>query len=333
MIKKLGVGSYGCVVIPNIACKNDEISETKVSKIFFSEQDGVKEKEIFEFVNTHIDPNNKFTIKMYNSCKACVPSQICNGLNHSKRYYIITMDYGGKSLSSFMSSKRSQFKFEDLMFHAIPLFDGLDNLINKKTVHSDIKYDNLLYDDKQKKINLIDFGSALYYKSFKNKFFTQKGIETLKDVWFFQGSLQLPLWFPPEIAYKIAQNDNLDINALLNMFNNQYKIAYSGFSLFDFIVQERKQRHSYIMQVFNNFKIHNSLEQVFQKYDIFSLGIELIQLYHQALTNNNVRNIGWTKKNLLPILRGCCDFNINARLTPQQAKMYLLNVFQKHKDS
>lgn len=90
-----------------------------------------------------------------------------------------------------------------------------------------------------------------------------------------------------------------------------------------------KRRHfAYITQTYNNFRLQGSISEVFQKYDIFGLGIELFNLYKEALENGNVRYKEWCEKNLLPILRGCCDFNIKSRFTPRQAKLRLQNVFK-----
>lgn len=223
-------GSYGCVIKPGYICsKNHKNNMTNtISKLFPKEKEWLKEIKLQEIVQTEIDPDSNFTIKMIDNCELN-PSIIketekidrCYLVNHIQKHniYQIIYENGGIDLYTIIIKRSnpeltSKFNLIKALHSFIPIFEGLKTMANKKFVHHDIKIDNILYDINKNKAILIDFGFLVNISKTYNS-----------NAFLYNDSHNLTFkYFPPDynIMY-FAYNNNMtsiDKNNLNDFFNN-----------------------------------------------------------------------------------------------------------------
>jgi len=174
-------GSYGCVIKPGYICKKEENIKKKkkskiiantVSKLFPKKKEWLREINLHEIVQKEIDPDNKFTIKLIDSCEI-VPSILkstqkiekCKLVNQYQKenIYQIIYENGGIDLYNIIIKRTypdisERFNIINALHSFISIFEGLKILAIKNYIHHDIKLDNILYDINKNKFILIDFG-------------------------------------------------------------------------------------------------------------------------------------------------------------------------------
>ena len=166
-IKYINNGTYGCVMKPAIPCKNKDGKDysNTVSKIFRSQTSADGELTIQNNIITNVDPYNRFTVSMYDSCKKKVgdfPMQEvkkCNNfydLKSKDDVLQIIYEYGGLDLQEAIR----YHTFEELFISFKRAFNGLLILNTQKYVHNDIKPPNIVYNADIQKLSIIDFGLA-----------------------------------------------------------------------------------------------------------------------------------------------------------------------------
>lgn len=190
--KFLAKGTYGCIVKPGIVCHNYKLRDTKfknmetISKLFTNEEEWNNEIKIQKVIETEIDKQGDFTIKMLDFCKK--PSSIvkeikdfykCDSFNPTSNNKIlqIVYPYAGIDLDNLVNKfNNPQISFKFNIRKALPymlnLFEGIEKMVFADYVHYDIKINNILYDPTNNKFYLIDFGFCVKkkdtydYKSF-----------------------------------------------------------------------------------------------------------------------------------------------------------------------
>ena len=82
------------------------------------------------------------------------------------RYKVLVQTLLGNSIEKEFQLRKHKFELKDICMIAIQLIDRLEYVHSKYIIHRDIKPDNILFDEKTKKIiYLIDFGLAKKYRS------------------------------------------------------------------------------------------------------------------------------------------------------------------------
>lgn len=173
--KVIGEGSYGCVMKPSLPCKNKTISyKNKISKWMLSEA-AVKEIQEYALVE-QADKNAEFSTGQPIICsikeskstfKAISKCKLINKKFKNKTMKEIAAESslliigdGGLDLEKWIKSKKKWDKkaIETFWREAIRLFRGLQVFQQYDLVHHDIKPQNIVYKEQDKRLNYIDFG-------------------------------------------------------------------------------------------------------------------------------------------------------------------------------
>jgi serine/threonine protein kinase len=173
--KVIGEGSYGCVHSPSLLCKGKPKLKYhhKVSKTI-SRYDAAKEMREYKGIST-ADKDNEFYLGKPIQCdiqdiamnkdaiQKCKIGQ--NVLNNLSNYKLIVMNDGGENLETYSKkvrmwpiSNESTRKCELFLLEAIRLFRGLIVFKENDLIHHDLKPQNIVYNEKENRLNYIDFG-------------------------------------------------------------------------------------------------------------------------------------------------------------------------------
>lgn len=282
-------GSYGCVIKPGYTCSKDhdkkhkkkesKFLENTISKLFPKKKEWLKEIQLQEIVQTEIDPDSNFTIKMIDNCEL-IPSKIrdthkidrCSLVSHRQQQniYQIIYENGGVDLYTIIIKRSipditSKFRLVKALSSFASIFDGLKSMAIKNFVHHDIKLDNILYDINKNRFILIDFGFLLNInKTYNSNAFLFKDPHNLTFK-----------YFPPEynimyFAYinktSLNSNDIYDIN------------LYEFFSSFMSLIKKALDSHK-LPKVYKEAleKIINTIEDY-----VYNKSKEVLKLFKDA---------------------------------------------------
>jgi len=282
-------GSYGCVVKPGYTCskKHKKIEENTVSKLFPKKKEWLKEIQLQEIVQTILDPNSSFTIKMIDSCqlkpitlKKTKNIEECSLVNEnqSNNIYQIIYEYGGFDLYNIIYRKTNNEKYLNIniidLFHSfVNIFEGLKILAKFNYIHHDIKIDNILYDIYKNKSILIDFGFLMNIKkSFNSYAFLFKDPHNITFK-----------YFPPEyniMFFAYINKNTIDKNDIENI--NLYLYYTSLNSMVNKILNFRNIPNEY-KNAFNN--IINTVEKYIKE-----KSIQTLKLFKDACENKLIPN-------------------------------------------
>jgi serine/threonine protein kinase len=191
---KLGQGSFGCVVYPGIACKNEKKYKISTASKIVAINDKDDLNEIREEIRINkilrsIDPTNKYFITFVDDCKMSqinpntlssrdnLSLQYFNGnigkhskciVNKNKVNYNLVMPYAGNNLFDILYKNTLTYK-QNVLASKIKiiikhLLTGIKLLHRQQIIHQDIKPDNITFDidmvNKRLQCGIIDFGLA-----------------------------------------------------------------------------------------------------------------------------------------------------------------------------
>lgn len=259
-------GSYGCVFMPHLKCKNKLKVKDSVGKVFFTKEDYESEKDINKTI-VKIDPKGKFTVPLVGSCdtdsnniQATDEVDKCTYVDLNQHEYgQLIYKYGGKSLMDvLLERKGSGAAFKKIFKSLFNVIEGIHAVSSAGYVHQDIKPDNILLGKTlSDQAYLIDFGII----DKKDNIYTDDNISMLK--------YDYP-YFPPE--YKMyVYNTNFDTFWKLFSDNFYYAFKFNG-------------RKRYLLQEFKNIGIDMSTlcreayaepKYDVDKIDVYSFGIVL----------------------------------------------------------
>jgi len=182
--KFLAKGTYGCIVKPGIVCHNYKLKDSKfknmetISKLFTNEDEWNNEVKIQKVIETEIDKQGDFTIKMMDFCRKAI--SITKEIKYfykcdlfvptaSNKILQIVYPYAGIALDNLVNKfNNPQISFKFNIRKALPymlnLFEGIEKMVFSDYVHYDIKINNILYEPTNNKFYLIDFGFCVKKK-------------------------------------------------------------------------------------------------------------------------------------------------------------------------
>jgi serine/threonine protein kinase len=184
--KKIGEGAYGCIHTPNLTCSNNKKYKRfvpyKISKIM-KRKNAATEKKEYDLIDK-ADPNKRYHLGDPEECNVEVSDENISAIktcSDSKQiqesiqdYSLLIMDYGGVSLrkygtdiSKWPNTPSNRTKIERFWLETHRLFRGVKMLLDNDLIHSDFKPHNIVYDEKKKRLNFIDFGLMQTLKSTK----------------------------------------------------------------------------------------------------------------------------------------------------------------------
>ena len=194
-LKKLGEGSFGCVVSHPLRCSEKEEVITKknrdasnqVGKLFYDKRDYKGEVRLSKLVRK-IDPSetkllvptsacavSKRTMEKPENVNAIMRCEKITNKGSEYQYYSntdrstipnkvwqIKMPYAGSDIDKAIEKYKNGISVKSFLKMLVPLFEALVLLKNSKMVHQDIKISNVLVYNR--KACLIDFSLMLPFK-------------------------------------------------------------------------------------------------------------------------------------------------------------------------
>ena len=189
--KKLGNGSFGCIISPNIKCKNEIFlsektsdSRNKVGKLFYFHEDFTRELNMGKMISKIEDAEKYFILPIsycenitinntiMEQCKVIETKSVREFTSKEKELFEknrndtevdqITMLYAGIDTEQYISTL-PDYKIPLLVWVKLleNVFNGVSKLDTQNICHCDIKHDNIMYMDNT--LKLIDFGLSTQY--------------------------------------------------------------------------------------------------------------------------------------------------------------------------
>lgn len=269
--KYISHGAYGCILRPNISCKNKKESESnKISKIFEDHKNAKKEIKSQKKMKK-IDPYSEFTVNMFDYCQVNIDpvyNEIRKCPNFDSKlqgkYTQIIYEYGGIPLSLAINKVDPM-----ILFPAFGnLLKGLIVMKKHKQCHLDIKPDNIVFNLETKKMAFIDFGLTTHFKRVYDK----------RNMFVLSSSYA---YYPPEFQIGAAHVQKKELDEFdIDFIDVEAMQIYN--KLKKFINKFYMETHW--MEVYVNFTelVHKreNLKQflVPSAIDLYSLGITMLKL-------------------------------------------------------
>lgn len=321
----VGEGGFGCVFRPPLGGDKKE-DKDKIGKVFDNKNFFDKENEIDNVVKK-IDPESKFTVKQHSAAKvrkelikADDGIRSCTTLVKapSISYYQIVYDYGGVDLQE-KSLYEKDFKTHAMVYKMMSnVFKGVKVIKDKGYVHNDIKPENMLYDKKSKRINIIDFGLVTK----KEKLFTQEQMNRARFSY---------IYYPPEYKLYYIMNtpplnrEKLPMNELYLRLYREYleNIGQSTEAKLQLLLNINVFNEIKKFVTENHAKITGSrpdqLYSLFRdKADVYSLGMTLLSIYLKLSKTNTIAGRSDLME-VLGLIRGMIHPNPLERYTIEEA--------------
>lgn len=284
-------GSYGCIFKPAILCSSGKQSKSKkyISKLmlnepFFNE----REMRISELIKKIPNYNKRFS-PILSLCDIEIKNikdkdiKKCDDIvKHGKKYQPVIGKVrlvNGKDLHENYKTKPKK-KFLQILLKSYPvLLDSIKLLEDKYIVHHDLKSNNIIYDEKNNKPVIIDFGLS----------FSVEKIVELKKAFYVEWAPQWTLW-PIEIHYLgfvISKKRNMYENELIS-FTKEYNNSHSVLKKFQHLIPD-SIKNIFYTETYNTLKRYNSnpLEQTvkfiinnhWKTWNNYSLSITVLLLF------------------------------------------------------
>ena len=208
----IGEGEYGCVHKPSLKCKQKKLNgkvidySNRVSKVLVKKE-AIKEMSEYVLIK-NIDKNNEYYLGEPINCAVKEDNyniqsiRKCKNLNIiedelSSDYSLMIMKDGGINLHEYykivkklLKTPENQEKMEKFWIEAHRMIKGIKAFLNNGFIHHDMKPQNIVYNEKDNRLNFIDFGMV------QNK---QNIIEKANKSGY---ELSMPWWsYPPEMNY------------------------------------------------------------------------------------------------------------------------------------
>lgn len=276
----IGEGSYGCVHRPSLECNRGNINyKNKVSKVLdvSDAKQELKEHSIIHkldpdynfYLGDPINCNIKNNTNNINSIKKCKTTN--SMVNELEKLSLLIINDGGINIEEFANnmankknSKENKKIMEKFWIEGLRLLYGVKLLIDNDTIHHDLKPQNIVYDEKNNRMNLIDFGFMTNKKNI---------ISLSKKSKNFFGDFH---WsFPPELYFYNKEN-------YINHCNKSHEDKTEYFNeLIDDIKTKKNNNFSNAMRTFFYFTIDQTVKNNIysNKIDYFIQNLnELIQI-------------------------------------------------------
>jgi serine/threonine protein kinase len=169
----IGEGTYGCVHKPTLKCKRGKHNYTrKVSKIMKT-QNAKEEMEEYRNISS-IDKKREYYLGKPELCeprsdvptkKAIAKCENAYKYKDPKDTRLLIMEDGGLHLKEYALkmakmkvTPQNQEKMRTFWSEARRMILAVKDLLDHKMIHHDMKPENMVYDERIHRINLIDFG-------------------------------------------------------------------------------------------------------------------------------------------------------------------------------
>jgi serine/threonine protein kinase len=171
----IGQGSYGCVHGPSLTCNNKpKLNYSNTVSKTLSKSDAAKEMREYKGIS-NADQDEDFYLGKPVLCdiqdiprnteaiKKCQISEYV--LKNLANYKLIIMKNGGENLETYSKKvktwplcEESTKKCEKFLLETVRLFYGVTAFKENDLIHHDLKPQNIVYNEKENRLNFIDFG-------------------------------------------------------------------------------------------------------------------------------------------------------------------------------
>jgi serine/threonine protein kinase len=297
--KKVGEGSYGCVHNPPLKCKNKPYNPdpTKVSKILTRKNANNELKE-FKLIQ-NVDKKEDFHLGQPDSCFPDDNAENQTAIDQCKRfdsmristdYKLLLLKNGGNNLSQIEDkfkkltlNNTNRIRLENFWLDMSRLIYGSKVLMDNGIVHHDLKQQNIVYNEKNGRVNFIDFGLMMTTKEMIKK--AEGSRYPFGEHWS----------FPPDILFynyvdynKLTSGTGKDKSYILRQAWKKYLISYSVLRDYLSDVNE-EQTDSTIRMVTVFLKTYKNLtnsdedykkfiDKSFETFDNYSIGFSLFSI-------------------------------------------------------
>lgn len=172
----LGQGTYGCVFSPTPRCVPEGGPEgpDNIGKVFAEDKHLADEIRMAALLKK-IDPKQRYFIYPLHACKTTMRDlaydpdvEECEFIGATRtagehEYPMVIMPRVDASLIKMLTVGR--IGPADFTRAIEPVFKGLALLAKNKIVHNDLKFDNILYDPRDRVFKIIDFGISVNLES------------------------------------------------------------------------------------------------------------------------------------------------------------------------
>lgn len=171
----IGQGTYGCVHKPQMKCKNKSRKSKRTVSKLMTNNNADSELQEYKTISS-IDKKKKIYLGPPSKCnvddielnrnatiqcqdESLIPTQL-------NKYSLLIMKDGGVNLQQFADNVRKNWKntpdnknkMELFWLEVSRLFYGLKVFHDNEIMHHDLKQQNIVYNEKQNRLNFIDFG-------------------------------------------------------------------------------------------------------------------------------------------------------------------------------
>ena len=349
-------GSYGCIIKPNLKCDGLIGNDKYITKFFFNKSSYLIEKENHEKIEK-IDKKNIFTVKKKSNCKILLTPEIKKKIKNvnicnfkSNIVYQITYEYGGIDLIHiFKKNINDLLKINLFIFlqKFSNIFDGLSKINQNKLIHFDVKINNILYDFKKNKFNIIDFGIInkinKYHKYIHNLIYNPHPI--------YPNDINILSYIIDGYFYKDLNNYNLNSNEFVLLIDNDIKFLNIFYKdkknpYFKKVIILINDIYNYFkIDMFKNFdstmfeniylkkiKLSKVYKDFGNKIDVYMLGLLLFNLllfiFKYLHNNPSIKKI---PLELFSLIKKMIVLNPYDRLTIQEASIEFKSIMKKNK--
>ncbi len=333
----VGEGTYGCVHKPSLKCKNTpNISyDGKLSKAMESRH-AIAELKEYDVIEA-IDKEHKYhmgkpelcspvndvnTIRAIDKCEWIKSKDIAN-------MKLLIMKDGGLNLADYLDILKKQTQKEIEMFlielHRVVL--GINVLNENGIAHHDLKPQNIVYNQRENRVNFIDFGHMTMIETLKNR-----SIQSVNSHAVSHWSFPMEIMFQNKKTYmKFAK---MTVNERIQMFPQIWNSMKDHLNVFiSYITNMIPKADAAEINVFIKEQFYDMFVNEFvpEKYNDFLFkSIHTIDVYGIGFTILHI--LGSIKHTLHPmvyeVLTHLCLKAINPKISERCDAKLFLNTYE-----
>lgn len=299
MHKVIGEGSYGCVHKPSLKCKQKMNYKNKLSKII---QTHLGEEELAEYKKiANVDKDKKFYLGVPEICTPQTSLENLRAIDKCRdfsisnidEYSLLIMPDGGINLNEFAQKVKimeftptSQSYIMNFWLNGHRLLKGIKEMLKHSIVHHDLKPGNIVFNEKEQRLNFIDFGFMDYKKEIIKKL--QKSNHKLsRPYWYFPFELVL---MDHRTFLKICKSKPQKKKILFERLlrNKDYEtelhmqIFYDKVDNSKFFIDENNEIFYNLFMNLDENKYNEYLDKMLNTIDIYGIGISFLEVLNNC---------------------------------------------------
>jgi serine/threonine protein kinase len=329
MSKYIAHGSYGCVISPNINCDKSFGNEKKITKFFYNKYSYDIELKYHKKVEK-IDKTHAFTPKLIHNCEIILTKDIKNKIINfhkcelkSNELYQISYEYRGVDLFSLFIKYTIDIDFYLFLQQFLIVFEGLCKLNENNLSHTDIRINNILYENY--KFTIIDFGLMQQTKFFyteKNLLRFQNHPNYPNDIIIFKEILN-GRFHKYLYQYKLNTIEFLEliqINIDIIILKPDFPLKHKILDIYNYLMlREFDNDDYYFFQKIDIKYIRKNSKLLGDKLDVYMLGLVLYEIILLIITHSKKKSMEYIPPAIFDLIKKMVLLNPEKRITIQDA--------------